>query len=135
MKTASWAEIEEFCKRDGWEQIRSTDHEFYRKVLSDGTVLETHVSFSSNKTMSPGRFMSILRAQLKVSQEDFWDTLRTGRPAPRPSEPLPEPQRHEGWVIQVLTMQFGLGPSEIEQLSPEQAKQFIYNHWTQPDVR
>ena len=132
MKTASWAEVEEFCRRDGWQHIRSTDHEFYRKVLPDGTVLETHVSFSSNKKMSPGRFLSVLRTQLKVSQEDFWDTLRTGKPAPRPTKPLTEPQRHEGWVIQVLTIQLGLGPSEIEQLSPEQAKQLIYDYWALP---
>jgi hypothetical protein len=80
--------------------------------------------------MSPGRFMSILRTQLKVSQEDFWDTLRTGKPAPRPSAPVPEPQRHEGWVIQVLTLQLGLGPLEIEQLSPDQATQLVHEYWS-----
>ncbi len=130
MRTASWAEIEEFCRRDGWEPIRSTDHEFYRKVLPDGTVLETHTSFSSNKSMSPGRFMSILRTQLKVSQQDFWETLRTGGPAPRPSEPLPEPSQHEAWVIQVLISQVGLTPADIGELPPEQAKQHVFDYWS-----
>ena len=135
MKIATWAEVEEFCKRDGWQHIRSADHQFYRKVLGDGTVLETHISFSSNKTMSPGRFMSVLRTQLKVSQEDFWDTLRTGKPAPRPSTPLAEPRRHEGWVIQVLTLQLDLGLSQIEQLTPEQAMQLIYDYWSHSQER
>jgi hypothetical protein len=90
-----------------------------------------HVSFSSDKAMSPGRFLSVLRTQLKVSQQDFWETLRTGQPAPRPSEPLTELQRHEGWVIEVLIRQLGLGASEIEQLSPEQAKQLIQDFWSQ----
>ena len=130
MRTASWDEIEEFCKRDGWEHVRSADHEFYRKVLPDGRVLETHVSFSSNKSMSPGRFMSILRTQLKVSQQDFWETLRTGRSAARPGEPLPEPAQHEGWVIQVLIGQVGLTPAEIEHLPPDKAKQLVFDYWS-----
>ena len=82
MKTPTWREIEEFCRKDGWELTRSTDHVFFRKILSDGSVLETHRSFADDKSMSPGRFIAILRVQLKVSPDDFWETLRTGRPAP-----------------------------------------------------
>jgi predicted RNA binding protein YcfA (HicA-like mRNA interferase family) len=89
VKTPTWNEVEEFCRKDGWELVRSTGHSFYRKVLPDGTVLETHTSFSGDKTMSPGRFAAILRTQLKVSPEAFWETLRSGQPVRRPSESIP----------------------------------------------
>ncbi|MGH2461816.1 MAG: hypothetical protein ACRDIY_23420 [Chloroflexota bacterium] len=39
--------------------------------------------------MSPGRFHATLRTQVQVSQDDFWETLLSGRPVLRPSEPPP----------------------------------------------
>ena len=81
MKTPTWQEIEEFCRRDGWTPVRETNHGFFRKVLPDGTVLETHRSVSDDKMMSPGRFTSILRLQLRVGEDEFWRTIRTGTPA------------------------------------------------------
>jgi len=74
MRTPTWGQVEEFCQADGWDQLRETDHVFFRKVLDDGTVLETHRSFSARKGMSADRFALILRTQLKVSAADFWQT-------------------------------------------------------------
>jgi len=51
MRTPTWSQVEAFCRKDGWEEIRETDHVFYRRVLENGTVLETHRSFSTKKTM------------------------------------------------------------------------------------
>ena len=36
MRTPTWREIEEFCREDGWEFVRSTGHAFFRKTLADG---------------------------------------------------------------------------------------------------
>ena len=77
MRTPTWAQIERFCRIDGWREIRRSDHVFYEKVLPDGIVLRTHRSFSSRKTMSPGRFKAILRYQLRVTEEQFWLALDT----------------------------------------------------------
>lgn len=55
----------------------------FEKVLPGGTTLRTHRSFSSRKTMSPGRFRAILRYQLHVSEEKFWRALETRKPADR----------------------------------------------------
>src|SRR6188472_1031507 len=85
-RTPTWAEIEEFCGIDGWTLVRETDHAFFQKVLPSGEVLETHRSFSSNKTMSQGRFGVILRTQLRVTRTEFWHALQTGEPVERPSE-------------------------------------------------
>lgn len=77
MRTPTWAQIERFCRIDGWHEVRRSDHVFYEKVLPDGIVLRTHRSFSSRKTMSPGRFKAILRYQLRVTEAQFWEALDT----------------------------------------------------------
>ena len=83
MRTPTWAQIERFCRIDDWREVRRTGHVHFEKVLPDGTVLRTHRSFSSRKTMSPGRFVAILRYQLHVSEEQFWRVLETRKPVDR----------------------------------------------------
>ena len=78
MRTPTWAQIERYCRKDGWAEVRRSGRIFFEKVLGDGTVLRTHRSFSSRKSMSPGRFKAILRHQLKVSEEEFWRVLEGG---------------------------------------------------------
>ena len=56
MRTPTWGEIERFCRIDGWRETRRTDHVFFERTLVDGTVLQTHRSFASDKAISPGRF-------------------------------------------------------------------------------
>ena len=133
MKTPTWNEVEDFCRKDGWELVRSTGHTFYPKVLPDGTVLETHTSFSGDKTMSPGRFAAILRTQLKVSPEAFWETLRSGQPARRPSEPIPQaPPRPPAWVVDALKRQFRMSEEQIAAMSPEEAERYVLERWSEP---
>jgi hypothetical protein len=83
VRTPTWAQIERFCVVDGWSEVRRSDHVFFEKALPDGTVLRTHRSLSSRKTMSPGRFKAILRYQLRVTEEQFWQALETRRPVDR----------------------------------------------------
>ena len=63
--------------------IARSDHVFYEKVLPEGIVVRTHRSFSSRKTMSPGRFKAILGYQLRVTEEQFWQALDTRSPVDR----------------------------------------------------
>ena len=85
MRTPTWAQVERFCRIDGWTETRRSGHVFFEKVLRDGTVLRTHGSLASRKRMSPGRFQAILRHQLRVSAEQFWRTLETRKPVDRGS--------------------------------------------------
>lgn len=85
----TWGDIEAFLAADGWRQTpqhggERQRHVFYEKVLEDGRVLQTHVSHSAQKSLSPGRFSNILRYQLEVSKDEFWDCIRTGKPVDRP---------------------------------------------------
>jgi len=70
-------------KHDDWEEHRATGHDFFEKTLANGEILRTHASRSGSKTMSPGRFKAILSDQLRLSEAEFWDVLRTKAPARR----------------------------------------------------
>ena len=83
MRTPTWAQIERFCRVDGWVEVRRGNHVFFEKTLRSGTVLRTHRSLAARKTMSPGRFKAILRYQLRASEEDFWQVLESRQPLDR----------------------------------------------------
>jgi hypothetical protein len=84
VRTPSWSEILVFLAFDRWSDDRTTGHDFFEKVLPSGEILQTHASRSGDKTISPGRFKAILADQLKVSAAEFWEVLRTRKPAARP---------------------------------------------------
>jgi hypothetical protein len=134
----SWADIEEFLRADGWRQLAAQErggkqqsHIFFEKVLSDGRVLQTHSSHSRQKSVSSGRFQTILRFQLEVSRQEFWECIRSGTPVPRPVDLREDaPVEHEPWVIEVLVRDLHLSAGEIEALSTEEAQDLVHRHWS-----
>lgn len=126
MKTPTWGQIEKFCKADGWQPVRSTNHLFYEKPLPDGTVLRTHVSHARNKGMSEDTFRLILRHQLKVSAAAFWDALKTGRPAIRPSPPPPAPRPAlPAPLAWQLRRQAGMSEEAVARVTKEEAVRIL----------
>ncbi len=114
MKTPTWDEFAEFLRYDGWRAVRSTDHEFHEKTLPDGEILQTHASRSGSKTVSPGRFKTILTDQLRIGEDAFWTVLRTKQPVPRPSPgPAPAPVSLPLWLALALEREGGLRREEI----------------------
>jgi hypothetical protein len=114
VKTPTWDEILAFLRADRWEPDRSTGHDFFEKTLPNGEILQTHASRSGSKTISPGRFKAILSDQLKVSEVEFWNVLRTGRPATRPSlAPETPPASLPLWLALALEVEVGLRPEQI----------------------
>jgi hypothetical protein len=137
VKTPDWSEVEAFCRSEGWEEVdegRSPDHRYFRLVLEEGIVLETRVSHSSKKTMSPGRWKAILRDQLQVSDEDFWHALRTKKPVRRPSGPPREEEIEQvpAWAASVLSSRLGMSPPEIASLGRDGAIQLAQEAWSKP---
>ena len=65
-----WKELKRFCERDDWELYKDTDHYYYQKIMSDGTVKRTKVSKGSGE-IHQHLWREILRKQLQVSQEYF----------------------------------------------------------------
>ena len=70
----SWKELKRYCNRDGWELYKSTDHDFYRKQLPDGSILRTKVSRGSGQ-IRPALWQTILKNQLKTTQEHFNEVI------------------------------------------------------------
>jgi hypothetical protein len=133
----SFGEIERFCRIDGWQQDKSVGgsrqtHIRYEKQIPGEQPLRTQISHARANTPTPGRWKGILRNQLKVTEEQFWDTLSTGAPADRtPPPPPPAPIPVADWVRNGLRHQ-GLRDDEINLLSPEEAEQELYRRWSGP---
>jgi hypothetical protein len=132
----TWGDIETFLAADGWRQVpqhggRRERHVFYEKVLDDGRVLQTHLSHSRQKLLSPGRFSEILRHQLEVSKDEFWDSIRTANPVDRPVPVDDGPVEHETWVVAVLVGELHMSAEEIAGLTVEEARRIVHDHWSQ----
>jgi hypothetical protein len=124
VRTPSWDEFREFLKHDGWDEDRATGHDFFEKSQRDGEILRTHASRSGSKTISPGRFKAILFDQLRLSEAEFWEVLRTKTPAPRPSPaPEPAPTSLPLWLAQALEREVGLTREQIAELDEIEAYQ------------
>ena len=133
----TWGDIADFLSADGWREIAGGErggsrrrHIFYEKILDDGRVLQTHISHSASKTMSPGRFSTILREDLEVSKDEFWTCVRTGEPVDRPvAVDEPEQAEHDAWVVAVLVGELHMPADEIASLTREQAEALVQEHW------
>ena len=139
MPQARFSDIRRFCEIDGWEELGRTrggtgDHWRYRKVLADGTVLRTRASHSGEQIGDPGLWQRIWKHQLGLeSEEQFWDVLRTGQPAPRAMhEPaVPTGPSIPAWVVQGL-LQAGVPEREIRGLDPGEARRRLEEIWSRP---
>ncbi len=136
----TWGELEKFLNIDDWTRLApasrggsSENHIFFEKVLSDGRVLQTHISHSRRGRPSPGRFAAILREQLEVSRGQFWATLQKGEPVDRPAV-LDEPVQveHEAWVVAILARELHVTPEQIAALSVAEARKRVLEHWSRP---
>lgn len=67
--------LKKYCDKNGWVMIRDTDHWYYEKVLTDGTVLRTKISHATHKEIPTNVWQFILSKQLKISEKEFWNSL------------------------------------------------------------
>lgn len=139
MRAPTWGDLVAFCKADRWDQERATKHAIYKKVLADGTALQTEVSPGKGAdNIGAGLFHFILRVELKVSEDEFWQAIRSGEPASRPAHPAPPPVSRKpsaGLVFQ-LRKHLHLTDVEISRLSKDEAVEMLNEHFsTSPEDR
>ena len=83
--------------------------------------------------MSPGRFKAILSDQLRLSEAEFWEVLRTRTPAPRPSPaPEPAPRSLPLWLAQALEREVGLTRNAIAELGEDEARRLLVESRSKP---
>jgi len=129
----TWGDLVAFCKADQWDQSRNTKHAVYKKVLADGTALQTESSRGKNsENIGAGLFHFILRVEIQVSEDEFWTAIRTGEPASRPAHPAPRPMPPKpsaGLVFQ-LRQHLRLTDEEISELSKNEAVEMLNEYFS-----
>jgi hypothetical protein len=126
-------DLRRFCEIDGWEQTeaRSPDHDRYRKTLENGDILRTRVSHGRGPACDdPALWSRIWRHQLALQSEaEFWEVLRTRRPANR-GEPTAAPQQPSmpAWLFEFLVNAIGLPESDVLDMAEDEAMQTYMRH-------
>lgn len=134
----TWGDVEQFLAADGWRQLpgsarggKRQSHIFFEKQLADGRTLQAHISHDRSNTMSPGRFGSVLRWELEVSKDEFWEAIRSGEPVDRPvvldEEAVVE---HPAWVMVVLAGPLHMSADEIAVLTEAEAVDLVQGYWS-----
>jgi len=136
----TWNDIRRFCEVDNWEQVHRArgakrgDHDRFRKVLPDGDILRTKASHGNDEIGDPGLVNQIIRRQLQVTHEEFWDAVDNGNPPgrsqPKASEPTDEAPAHslEDWLAVHLTVVVGMPTAEVASLTSDEAME-RYLQW------
>ncbi len=129
MRLPSTAHFHRFCEVDEWE-IKKTargkkagDHTRYSKTLPDGTVLSTKVSHGRRDIGDADLFSHILRTQLQVTAEQFWDAVDHAAKPQRPgAEPKPPPKEAIPFdLARNLLTRVGVSQAELALMSKEEA--------------
>ncbi|HEX9890416.1 MAG TPA: hypothetical protein VGA69_13105 [Nitriliruptorales bacterium] len=142
MRYPTWNDIRRFCEVDGWEatheqrQRKRRDHDRFRKHLPDGTVLRTKASHGKDEIGDADLVNHIIRRQLQVTHEEFWDAVDDGTPPARsrsqqvPVEDAAPAHDLEDWLAVNLAVNVGLSDEEIASISAEDAMD-RYLQWCQ----
>lgn len=125
-----------FCESEGWQLVRSatgnrsTHHETYELALPEGDVLRTRISRPPDRTVyGSGLWSHILRDQLLVSQQEFWQCVNDGIPPPR-SRPVAPTQSIPTEVLYLLKLRVGLTDDQLADMTAEAAIERLQQYWT-----
>jgi hypothetical protein len=126
---ATFGDLRQYVINDGWAEEpnlarggrRTGDHRRYSKDLPDGTRLRTKVSHDEHAEIGEDLFHHILRYQLQVTNDRFWEVVRRG--ATQPAEVTkPTVQPLPGWLVTRLLYTVAMSESEIARMTPEEAQ-------------
>jgi hypothetical protein len=129
---------QKFCEIEGWEPVRSargrtgTHHLTYELSLPDGRMLRTRISHPPDRsTYGPSIWGHILRDQLDVTEDVFWNCVQGGV-KPARSEPEPpgvEPIPAE--VVYLLITRVGLAEADVAGLTKDDAVARLNQYWAE----
>ncbi|HHW02498.1 MAG TPA: hypothetical protein GXX35_06775 [Thermoanaerobacterales bacterium] len=69
-------DLKRYCDNNGWVMVKNTDHFYYEKVLSDGSLLRTKISHALQKEIPGNLWKKILKLQLKMQEDEFWSSIK-----------------------------------------------------------
>ncbi|MFT4215900.1 MAG: hypothetical protein QM619_01765 [Micropruina sp.] len=124
---ASRSDHRSFCRIEEWSEVqRGTGggvrhHLTFELNLPDGRILRTHISRPppARKTYGAGLWNTILRSQLDVSEEEFWDCVQR---KVKPNRGIPQlPARTIPAGVVTLLINLGVPEATILAMSREEA--------------
>lgn len=128
-----------FCEVEGWQIVRSgtggrsTHHETYEFTLPDGGILRTRISRPPDRTgYGAALWAHILRDQLQVSLDEFWQCVRTGDPPDRGRPPAPR-RAIPTDLAYLLRSRVGLSDEQLAGMSRQEAIERAQQYWTTGD--
>ena len=139
-RIASRRDHQKFCLTEQWNEVRNargkaTQHHItYELPLHDGRILRTRISRPANtNTYGKNLWAHILKDQLEVSRDEFWNCVNNGVLPPR----NPSSQRDAAHLLPAglayhLVHTLHLSTSEIAALTLDQAVQLMKAHWESP---
>lgn len=102
----------------------------YELDLPDGRTLRTRVSHPPDRTTyGPNLFSHILRDQLDVSVEEFWNCVQEGERPDRGALGVPE-DALPAEMVHLLLTRVGLTETQVAGLSKSEAAARLNEYWT-----
>lgn len=126
---ATFRDLRLYVTNDGWTEEpnlargrrRTGDHRRYFRDLADGTRLRTKVSHDEQSEIGEDLFHRILRDQLRVTEQRFWEVVHgRSEAAAEAAEPTVEPI--PGWLVTRLLFNVGLTEAEVAQMTAAEAR-------------
>lgn len=125
-----------FCEIEGWSEVRSstgktgTHHDTYELILESGDVLRTRISRPPDRTdYGTSLWKHILRDQIQVSEEEFWECLESVMPPSRGAAEKPEKEPIPTGVVWNLINRVGLSEEEVADLDRDEAIEKLNRFW------
>lgn len=130
----TWAQVRRFCERQGF-RASTTEHEFYDKVLPDGSTAGTKISFNRGETelVPPSLWTRVWGRQFRFRSEDeFWRGL-DGSPVEYDIPPTAEPDRpRPAYLVRHLREERHLSEEAIATMARDEAQRLL-NEWYSRD--
>lgn len=129
---------DDFCVVEGWELVHGSTgkpvrhHRTYELVIPPGEILRTRISNPVDRTTySSSMWSAILRDQLKVTNDEFWDCVQN-RVFPDRGGKTPEhnPKALPLHLLTELVERVGMTPEQAIELTLDEALQRMNDYWT-----
>lgn len=129
---------DDFCVIEKWELVHGSTgkpvqhHRTYELVIPSGEILRTRISKPVDRTTySASMWSAILRDQLKVTNDEFWDCVQNNLLPNRGGEVAESnPKALPLHLLSELIDRVGMKAEDAIELSLEQALERLNKYWT-----
>lgn len=129
----------QFCLNEEWEPVRGArggvrHHITYELPLPDGRILRTRVSRPVRKeTYGADLWKTILREQLEVTEDEFWNCVRNKvKPERGPVEEPPPENALPAQLVYLLIHQAGVPEDQVATMTLPEALEAMNAYWSAP---